>query len=349
MSLPHVRRAIDADGENLNGDDGALPCGPCQRAHAYQVRTRPTAAPDEPSCVYDHPDLVADGPKGRIANLESEIAELRELLDAANAKLRRCTCGAALTVSTTASDLEGFSESNSDNAQHISSAARPLEQSLGTIDSDSGVIETIPETPVPTLVSSSTPAGTSFPSNSLGSPSNLPTPTIPAFDSNSFGAEGVGSGTFDVFPAAWPPNLPSPTVLYHLVETFFTSVPLASRLVHKPTFMIALQQLPTSLDFPHVALIHAICGLASLYSPIIADPKLDRAKANAAGGLFGPNLSMPVGPADGIHGKNHFPKTLYDLRGDWDEGFGIAHIRLASMGLRLSVQEGDRLLQVLQA
>lgn len=53
--------------------DGALPCEPCQRAHAYEVKTRPATAPDEPACEYDHPDMVAEGPKGRIARLESQI------------------------------------------------------------------------------------------------------------------------------------------------------------------------------------------------------------------------------------------------------------------------------------
>lgn len=57
---------------------------------------------------------------------------------------------------------------------------------------------------------------------------------------------------FEVLPAAWPPALPPPPVLNHLVETFFTCVPLASRLIHKPTFMAALQHSPTSLEFPYV-------------------------------------------------------------------------------------------------
>lgn len=97
----------------------------------------------------------------------------------------------------------------------------------------------------------------------------------------------------------------------------------------------------------HISLLHAICGLASLYSSIITDPKLDRTRANAAEGLFGPSINGPLEPAKD-EGKNFFPKTLFDVKGAWDEGFGIAQIRLASATLRLSVREGDRLLQILQ-
>lgn len=96
----------------------------------------------------------------------------------------------------------------------------------------------------------------------------------------------------------------------------------------------------------HLGLLHAICALASLYSPIITDPKLDKARWNAAGGLFGPDIQGPLDPTDGE--ERRFPKTFYDLRGAWEEGFGVTHIRLASMCLRISLRDGDRVLQLVQ-
>lgn len=53
--------------------DGAMPCGPCSRSHAYAVKNTPALAPPEPECTYDDPDVIAEGPKGKIARLESEI------------------------------------------------------------------------------------------------------------------------------------------------------------------------------------------------------------------------------------------------------------------------------------
>lgn len=321
--------------------DGGNPCSPCQRAHAYEVRVRPSAAPAEPSCVYDHPDLVAEGPKGLIGHLESEIAKLRELLEAANARLERCTCGAAASAPTNIPRPGAPSALMIGRSQHSSSSATSqlaLEHSHVAPDlRHDGVMAS---NRVPNLALSSPSSGAFSTPNNLRNIGGLPTPSILTFDSSSFLADGIGTVTFDLFPSAWPPNLPPPAVLYHLVETFFASVPLASRLIHKPTFMVALQQLPTSLDFPHLALLHAICGLASLYSPIIADPKLDKTRTNALDGLFGPDIHGPLDPADDEQVKHRFPKTLYDLKGAWDKGFGVAHIRLASMSLRLSM--GDR-------
>lgn len=120
---------------------------------------------------------------------------------------------------------------------------------MTTVTDTEGIVA---ETAVSNLAISGRPAEPEaffFP-NVLGDTSSLPTPVISTFDSTSYVADGIGSVTFDVLPSAWPPNLPPPAVLYHLVETFFASVPLASRLIHKPSFMIALRQLPTSLDFP---------------------------------------------------------------------------------------------------
>lgn len=174
------------------------------------------------------------------------VAELRELLEAANAKLACCTCGAAAGVSTNASEPDGLSPSTG-GSQQASAVTTPYLAPMQAHVTISSRGEFMPEAPSPTRAFSVPSFGALFLSNTLG---NFPGPVISLPDSSSFMAGGTGSATSDVLPSAWPLGLPPPAVLYHLVETFFTSVPLASRLIHKPTFMVALRQLPTSLDFP---------------------------------------------------------------------------------------------------
>ncbi|KAG9047466.1 hypothetical protein FS837_002180 [Tulasnella sp. UAMH 9824] len=335
--------------------DGSLPCESCRRAHAYEVKTRPATAAAEPTCEYDHPDVVAEGPKGRIARLEEQIAELQALLEAANQKLALCSCGASSNGLTFFSQSGGTSASPSDNIQTISSL--PV-SNLSQEDSpaDAGhltdairvalsVSDTITSAPPPIDAFLLAP-----------SPWNLSAPpSLPALlpDSASVLADGIDAATFDICPSSWPLNIPPPMVLYHLVDVFFDSVPLADRLIHKPTFMVGLRQVPTSPEFPHVALLHAICGLASLYSPVISDPKEDvlsqppdfPSKSSA----FYPILVLRPNAKEGIQRKHYFPKSLEDIIDLGEEGFGAAHIRWAAASLRLAVLQGDRLLQLVQA
>ncbi|KAG9015673.1 hypothetical protein FRB90_004492 [Tulasnella sp. 427] len=172
------------------------------------------------------------------------------------------------------------------------------------------------------------------------------------FYSSSVPMQETPPNTFDVCPSSWPLNMPPPAVLFHLVDIFFSSVPLASRLLHKPTFMAALRQVPTSPEFPHVALLHAICGLASIYSPIITDtreqPETDHSHLHTSGSFNSAIVFRPYAE-EGVQGEYYFPKRLEDIMDVGEEGFGAAHIRWAAASLRLSVRDGDRLLQLLQA
>ncbi|KAG9015672.1 hypothetical protein FRB90_004491 [Tulasnella sp. 427] len=183
------------------------------------------------------------------------------------------------------------------------------------------------------------------------SPWNTGSPPLPdfLFYTNAIPPQEIPRETFEVCLSSWPLNIPPPAVLYHLVETFFTSVPLANRLIHKPTFMVGLRQVPTSPDFPHVALLHAICGLASIYSPIITDTRTEPRGAGFTSGSFNSAIVFRPYADEGVQGKHYFPKSLDDIIDVGEEGFGAAHIRWAAASLRLSVREGDRLLQLLQA
>ncbi|KAG8899526.1 hypothetical protein FRB99_006592 [Tulasnella sp. 403] len=48
----------------------------------------------------------------------------------------------------------------------------------------------------------------------------------------------------------WPPYLPPLELLHHLVETFFTCLPHAGRLLHRGQFVASLSLPPDSPDFP---------------------------------------------------------------------------------------------------
>ncbi|KIO22818.1 hypothetical protein M407DRAFT_27692 [Tulasnella calospora MUT 4182] len=319
--------------------DGALPCGPCQRSHAYAVKSTPAVAAPEPECTYDDPDVIAEGPKGRIARLESEVAELRAYIQTTNDVLAKCTCGAARS-------LNLLSSSSNTNATSPSDRDSSPAASAPSISSPTKQPGTFSETPTTALLFSSVPPISSF----LLPPSPWDTrkpPPLYLLDPLAPFVPG-SPGTFDISTTVWPLNIPPPPVLFHLVETFFSSVPLASRLLHKPTFMLNIRQVPTSPDFPHVALLHAICGLAALYSPIINETRRDSSKDSGPAGSFNSGIVIRPDASEGVQGERYFPKNVEDVMDIGEDGFGASHIRWAAASVRVSLGRGDRLFQLLQ-
>ncbi|KAI0321367.1 hypothetical protein OF83DRAFT_1100013 [Amylostereum chailletii] len=61
----------------------------------------------------------------------------------------------------------------------------------------------------------------------------------------------------------WNPDLPDPTELERYVDVFFKADPCASRVLHRPSFMASLRLPPKQPNFPHSAVLHAICASAS--------------------------------------------------------------------------------------
>ncbi|KAG8969216.1 hypothetical protein FRC05_001180 [Tulasnella sp. 425] len=156
-------------------------------------------------------------------------------------------------------------------------------------------------------------------------------------------------GRFELTTDIWPLNIPPPDTLHHLVNTFFSSVPLASRLIHKPTFMASLRLVPTSASFPHVSLLHAICGIASLYSPIIQEWAREAAEYSNTTPPFNSGVVIRPGAEKGVQGQQYYPRRVEDVIGPKPNSFGTAHIRWAEQTMRLAMRVGDRLLQLLQA
>ncbi|KAG8989190.1 hypothetical protein FRB90_002374, partial [Tulasnella sp. 427] len=211
----------------LENFDGSHPCTNCKKSHEQALKFDPLNASSEPSCVYDAPDLKVLGPKARMASLEAEIEDLRELLRGANEKLAQCTCGAGHLP-----DQQVFTAS--------SSGSSPLPSEPGFQPSlDAQLVFNFP-TP-------STPNSNQF----LAAPPLIPEmtmniPILPAETVPRLEFPGSYELTLDI----WPLNIPPPATLFHLIEIFFSSVPMASRLIHKPTIMSNLRQVPTSPDFP---------------------------------------------------------------------------------------------------
>ncbi|RXK38329.1 hypothetical protein M231_04371 [Tremella mesenterica] len=69
----------------------------------------------------------------------------------------------------------------------------------------------------------------------------------------------------ELFWPGWPPNLPEPNIVNDLVEAFFELAPNVSRLLHRSRFLARLALPPTHSNFPHAALIHAICAASAAW------------------------------------------------------------------------------------
>lgn len=67
--------------------------------------------------------------------------------------------------------------------------------------------------------------------------------------------------------SGWNPDLPPPELLHHYIDVFFRCDPCGSRVLHHSSLMTSLLLSPRDPNFPHPALLHAICASASRWSP----------------------------------------------------------------------------------
>ncbi|WVN89104.1 uncharacterized protein L203_104320 [Cryptococcus depauperatus CBS 7841] len=88
----------------------------------------------------------------------------------------------------------------------------------------------------------------------------------PGFGPNDSFPDNLGFDDFFVIPVNWPRGLPSPFLLEHLIETFFSSVPQVSRMLHRSTLLARIKLPPVSSSFPFPGLLHAICAAASSHT-----------------------------------------------------------------------------------
>ncbi|KAI0691177.1 hypothetical protein BC835DRAFT_1432535, partial [Cytidiella melzeri] len=225
-------------------------CSTCARSHAYAVSHAVEGAvfPPQPDCTYDEAVPVFDPDAGNSVSrkmyekMESRIHELE-------AQLREKE-KAIHTLS-----IQNSRVSPTVVGSDVTNSSPPIGQyapvpKFATPDSD-----LLPQ-PVPQegpLYGQYTgPTGSSGSSSRYASFSSAPLDEI----------------------RSWPPNLPSPDVTRHLVESFFSFHMHATRLFHVPTFMASLDLLPTDPRFPHVSVLHAMCAVGSLYTGALPDNQL---------------------------------------------------------------------------
>ncbi|OCF39471.1 hypothetical protein I317_06745 [Kwoniella heveanensis CBS 569] len=139
----------------------------------------------------------------------------------------------------------------------------------------------------------------------------------------------------DLFWPGWPVNLPEPNVVNDLIEAFFKSIPNLQRLLHRPRFLARMALPPTHSNFPHPALIHAICAAAAAWCPPEVYEKSSRVKQWEWQEY---STSVAYGPP-GMETKGQ--KTAYS--------FGLAQAAFAKDAVQDGLNTGNRLFDVVRA
>lgn len=140
----------------------------------------------------------------------------------------------------------------------------------------------------------------------------------------------------------WPPRLPGPDLLRHLIQTFFGSHPHASRLLHRPTFMASLDHPPNHPNFPSLSLLHAICALASIWSPMVEQENMPDLRTRPAEEIFQERERQRLRDERARHG---FGPQVGDHRGEW---FGEMHARWSREEEEKGAADGVGVFQGLQ-
>lgn len=71
------------------------------------------------------------------------------------------------------------------------------------------------------------------------------------------------SPLLDLFYPSWPKTLPSPPLVFRLVEIFFAKSHLVAVMINKPKMLASLQLPPTHADFPVTCLLHGMIAIAA--------------------------------------------------------------------------------------
>ncbi|KAI0080084.1 hypothetical protein K474DRAFT_1638510 [Panus rudis PR-1116 ss-1] len=229
--------------------DAARPhCGTCVKQWQALISVPPPvgyAHPTEPQCSYDPveglpiaPDV---DPTERIRMLEEQISQLKSQLN----------------------------ESRSFHSRSVS-PSRHGKPSLHSV-----VVGSSSSVHSPSGMSGDSPTGGGIvlPQASLDMVNQLSTASPESQYRGSTGSpelrQGAGSrnGHYtDISYSGWDPDLPRIDILSHYVEVFFRCDPCGSRVLHRPSFLASLQLHPKDPNFPHSAILHAICASASRWS-----------------------------------------------------------------------------------
>ncbi|KAG8997274.1 hypothetical protein FRB95_003580 [Tulasnella sp. JGI-2019a] len=305
------------------------------------MKLYPNLPESEPDCIYDSPEAISEGLKAKISRLEEEIAQLEATIMVKDAQLAACVCrfsGSASSQAPTSVSTRVDSYTTLSNEDSASGSISPLDP-MARRQPLANILPLEPFNEKQAVEAISPPKNWQQipPLLSAGSePHALPT------DLN-------GTAESALSLEIWPLNIPPRELLHHLVETVFHSVPLASRAIHRASFMKSLQQPPSSNDFPHVTLLHAFCALASLYTPIVVDmnpvslseQRDVGAAATVSGGVVNHGFRW--------YRQRFFPRRLEDIIAEEEHDFASSHIKWCHSSFHAALQRGDALLQQLQA
>ena len=75
----------------------------------------------------------------------------------------------------------------------------------------------------------------------------------------------LDASLFQLFYPAWPPSLPQPAILHHLLNVFFSRAIVPSSSINKTRLFDALNLSPNDEKFPHTSLLHAICAFSCVF------------------------------------------------------------------------------------
>ncbi|KAF8584497.1 hypothetical protein K439DRAFT_1346065 [Ramaria rubella] len=237
-------------------------CSTCVRTWTSQCAVPPPigyAHPTEPTCTYDPieglrlaPDTLED-PGERIRLLETQISDLKYKLQEAqfqqNQQQQQPSYQHGRFMST--------GSTSGRNVTSMSPPDRPPSSSLYPSPSppQSHSSITLPRASLNVAADSSDPSRFE---NSAD---------IAGYDATPSPGPQIKSDPFmDMLFLGWNPDLPEPTILTRLVEIFFRCDPCGSRILHRSSFMASLAFPPSHPEFPHPALLHAICATASRWT-----------------------------------------------------------------------------------
>ncbi|KAH9840158.1 uncharacterized protein C8Q71DRAFT_746053 [Rhodofomes roseus] len=320
--------------------DAKRPCTTCIRSHAYALAHAPPGAtmPAGPDCTYDLvPNLSGllqqDPPEGRLEKLETRIAELEALLAESHEEAGPSSFPGPLHFGGPP-QLGGHPQLGVPGPSHI-----PIDPALlpgPDLEARTliyqGPFTSTPDSVIDPLLTGGYDMSQHLQAGALNSLAEAA--ALSVNDQDMQIEESVAlhvprpHPVEEVFALGWSKNLPSPELLRHLVDAYFSFNADASRLLHRPTFMADLSLPPTHPRFPSTALLHAICAIGSFYTAAV-DPS--------------PNPTKSPFPMDDPFDSRHW------MHGRKPYSFAEVQVQHANTAILSASSVGEDIIQGLQA
>ncbi|VDC01900.1 unnamed protein product [Peniophora sp. CBMAI 1063] len=248
-SLRRNQACLSCRKRKLKCDAQRPHCGTCVKQWQTQISVPPPPGyqhPVEPQCSYDPVEglpLAPDiDPQDKIRELEEQVSQLKRKLKGSKNGLDRDGSGSPSS-----------SHTYSPSQQHAARSS-PLSPSSGNggLPSDFNPRPNATTSPI------------SLPHVSLGL-SPMSVDRLINDDNNvmNINRSARSDSLKSLIHLGWNPELPEPATLERYVDVFFKCDPCGSRILHRPSFLAALHLPPKNPDFPHSAILHAICASAS--------------------------------------------------------------------------------------